>query len=110
VTAEAGFAAVARVGDLAPGQLVAVKAPDGQPVCLMNVGGTICALHDVCTHQQFALSEGEIEPDGTIECAWHGARFDCRTGAVIAPPAYTDVPRYDVRIEGDTILVGARLS
>lgn len=107
---ESDFAPVAQLADLPEGELLAVTAPDGQPVCLMNVGGTICALHDSCTHQQFPLSSGQLDDDGTIECTWHGARFDARTGTVLAPPAFADVPQYAVKLDGETILLGGRLS
>ena len=51
------------------------------------------------------LSAGEVLPDGTIECPWHGARFDCLTGALRRGPAEESVRAYAVRIEGDSVLV-----
>jgi nitrite reductase/ring-hydroxylating ferredoxin subunit len=54
------------------------------------------------------LSAGEVLSDGTIECPWHGARFDCVTGAVRRGPAVDDVKAYAVRVEGDTVLVESR--
>ena len=62
-------------------------------------GGRIGAVTDLCTHQAFPMSEGTLEPDGTIECAWHGARFDC----IIPRAAFTPdrlfmfVQRYEAR-------------
>jgi nitrite reductase/ring-hydroxylating ferredoxin subunit len=84
-------------------------APDGARICLANVGGEIVALRDACTHQEFPMSQGTLLPDGTIECAWHGARFDCRTGAVVREPAVEPIPRHAVRVEDGMILVGERL-
>jgi hypothetical protein len=49
-----------------------------------------------------------VLPDGTIQCAWHGARFDCMTGAVRQGPALTPLPTYEVRVDGDRVLVGTR--
>jgi len=43
------------------------------------------------------MSEGTLETDGTIECAWHGARFDCTNGEVKQGPADEPLPVYDVR-------------
>jgi 3-phenylpropionate/trans-cinnamate dioxygenase ferredoxin subunit len=40
-----------------------------------------------------------------IVCPRHGARFDVKTGAVRTLPAYAPVPAYQVKIEGDDILV-----
>jgi 3-phenylpropionate/trans-cinnamate dioxygenase ferredoxin subunit len=103
-----GFAAVAKVGDVPNGDLIAVDAPDGEPVCLVNLGGVIYALHDCCSHQEFPISSGSLMHDGTIECPLHGARFDARTGRVCEGPAVDDIARYAVRIELDTILVGPK--
>ena len=63
------------------------------------------ALRDECTHQGMPLSAGEVLPDGTIEWPWHGARFDCVTGALRRGPAEEDVRAYVVRLDGDDLLV-----
>lgn len=80
----------------------------GERVCLIRRGTEVSALRDECTHQGMPLSAGEVLPDGTIECAWHGARFDCATGALRQGPAEADVQAYDVRVEGDRVLVSER--
>ena len=41
-----------------------------------------------------------------IECPRHGAKFNVRTGAVLAFPATAPVPTYAVRVDGDEIQVG----
>ena len=63
------------------------------------------ALHDRCTHAEYSLSAGELNADGTVQCLWHGARFDCRTGAVRQGPATDDVPTFAVRVEGEAVYV-----
>jgi 3-phenylpropionate/trans-cinnamate dioxygenase ferredoxin subunit len=103
-----GFVAVATMADIPAGEIFAVDAPDGEPVCLVNLDGMIYALHDRCSHQEFPLSAGEVMSDGTIECPLHGARFDARTGRVCLGPAFDDIARYTVRVERDTILVGPK--
>jgi 3-phenylpropionate/trans-cinnamate dioxygenase ferredoxin subunit len=103
-----GFVAVARTDEIPEGELIAVDAPDGKPVCLVNLGGEIYALHDRCPHQEFPISAGAVMDDGTIECPLHGARFDVRTGRVCLGPAVDDIERYAVRVEQDTILVGSK--
>lgn len=102
------FVPVARMTEIPDGELIAVDAPDGEPVCLVNLGGVIYALHDCCPHQEFPISAGAIMKDGTIECPLHGARFDPRTGRVCLGPAVDDIARYVVRVERDTILVGPK--
>jgi 3-phenylpropionate/trans-cinnamate dioxygenase ferredoxin subunit len=40
-----------------------------------------------------------------IECVRHGARFNIRTGAVTAPPAYEPVATFPVRVQDGVIQV-----
>jgi 3-phenylpropionate/trans-cinnamate dioxygenase ferredoxin component len=100
------FEHLADVAELPDGALKGVKRSDGAEVCLFNYRGTIGAVGDVCTHAEFLLSDGTLRNDGTLECAWHGARFDCRSGAVCRGPAEDPVAVYAVRVEGDRVLVG----
>lgn len=100
------FIDVAGVSDVAEGQLLGVKLPDGTRVCLYKQRGSIGAVSDTCTHAEYPISEGSLRPDGTIVCGWHGARFDCHTGAVCRPPATDPLPVHEVRIENDRVLVG----
>jgi 3-phenylpropionate/trans-cinnamate dioxygenase ferredoxin subunit len=75
-------------------------------VCLVRFGDRVTAFADECTHQAFPLSAGEVHSDGTLECVWHGARFDCLTGSVVREPATDALTAYPVRIESGRILVG----
>ena len=103
-----GFARVASLRDLPHGALLAIVTPGGERVCLINDGGAVRAVGDECPHQGFALSSGELIGDGTIECVWHGARFDCRSGAVLRGPAEEMLPVYESRVVGDDVFVGPR--
>lgn len=103
------FEDVGAVADLPEGEMLGVELRTRQPVCVYNVGGTIGAVGDLCTHALFHLSQGVLHSDGTIECIWHGARFDCRTGAATRHPAEWPVPVYDVRVENGRILVGPEI-
>jgi nitrite reductase/ring-hydroxylating ferredoxin subunit len=96
---------VASVSDLAEDGVLGVGLPTGERICLVRSRGVISALRDECTHQAMPLSAGEVMPDGTLECAWHGARFDCCTGAVRRGPAEDDVATFAVRVDGGRILV-----
>ena len=74
------------------------------PVAVVRSGAEFYAIHDVCSHANVALSEGEIE-DQTIECWLHGSRFDLVTGRPTGLPATQPVPVYPVKIDGDDVLV-----
>ena len=82
-----------------------LELPTGERICLIRWRGVVYGLRDECTHQAMPLSAGELLLDGTIECAWHGARFDCRTGAVRQGPAEDDVACYEVQVVDGRILV-----
>ena len=97
----------AAVGDCPRASCSASTLADGTPVCLYNDRGTIGAVGDVCTHAEFPMSDGMLHADGTLECAWHGARFDCRTGAVRRGPAMSRCRVRDAR-RGGRVLVGPR--
>jgi 3-phenylpropionate/trans-cinnamate dioxygenase ferredoxin subunit len=102
------FEPVALVSELVEGRLAQRILATGEAVCLVRHEGQISALSDICTHQHFSMSQGDLLHDGTIQCAWHGARYDCRTGEVKQIPATSPLPVYEVRIEGDQVFVGAR--
>ena len=100
------FEDVAAVADLPEGEMLGVTLANGQPVCVLNHKGEISAVGNLCTHAMFHMSDGVLHPDGSLECIWHGARYDCRTGAVRRHPAEWPLPVYDVRIEEGRVLVG----
>jgi 3-phenylpropionate/trans-cinnamate dioxygenase ferredoxin subunit len=102
------FEPVASVADLTEGTILQRVRPSGDAVCLVRYKGEISALSDICTHQHFSMSLGDLLEDGTLQCAWHGARYDCRSGKVKQVPAAAPLPVFQVRLEGDTILVGPR--
>jgi len=95
------FVAVAKVSDLSPGEIKWV-AVDRERVVLANVGGTFCALRDVCGHKNAPLSRGKLVGH-LIECPLHFAQFDMRTGKLVTGPISADVPVYEVQVEGDTV-------
>jgi len=102
------FEAIASVAELAEGVVIQRVRAKGDAICLVRHKGEISALSDICTHQHFSMSLGDLLPDGTIQCAWHGARYDCQTGEVKQVPATSPLPVFQVRLEGDKVMVGPR--
>ena len=102
--AESGFMKVADLGELSPGEMKYVEVGDDQ-VLLANVEGTIYACDNRCTHAFATLAEGALDGD-QIECPLHGSVFKVATGEVIGPPAVENLRVFQVRIEGQDILVG----
>ncbi len=85
--------------------MLGVTLSDGAPVCVFNHRGVIGAVGNLCTHAEFLISDGVLHGDGTLECVWHGARFDCRTGAVKRHPAELPLPVYETHEENGRVLV-----
>jgi 3-phenylpropionate/trans-cinnamate dioxygenase ferredoxin subunit len=101
-----GFEHLADLADLPDGAMLGVERSDGAEICIYNFRGSIGAIGNICTHAEFLMSDGTLRNDGTVECAWHGARFDCRTGRVCRGPAEDPLPVYSVRVEGGRVMVG----
>lgn len=97
------FVKVARVDEILPGEKKIVEV-DGILVVVINLDGEFYAIEDVCTHDGGPLGEGDMDGPEII-CPRHGARFDVRTGAVTRMPAFEPVPTYEVRVEGNDVLV-----
>ena len=95
------------VADVADGTAKRVML-DGVPVAIVRSDGEVYAIHDVCSHANVALSEGEVEGQ-TIECWLHGSRFDLVTGRPTGLPATQPVAVYPVKIDGDSVLVAVRV-
>lgn len=85
-----------------------VALDDGRRVCLVREGDVVHAVEDRCSHRDFALSGGDVVAPCVLECPWHGARFDLRTGAVLQGPATDPVPVYAVQVTDDIVYVGPR--
>ncbi len=100
------FQRVARLSEIPdPGRLVVEV--DDQLVVLLHVSGEVFAIDDVCTHDGGPLGEGELD-DHTIACPRHGAKFDIRSGDALTMPATRPTKAYDVKLQGDDILVRPR--
>jgi 3-phenylpropionate/trans-cinnamate dioxygenase ferredoxin component len=74
-------------------------------VCLAHAeDGHFYALNDVCTHEEFSLSDGELW-GMDVECPQHGSRFNLQTGKVTGLPAVIPAQTYPVTVEGGDVYV-----
>lgn len=97
------YVTVAAVGDIEPGNGRVVEAGD-ERIALFNADGEFYAIGNACTHVGGSLGEGPL--DGTtVTCPLHGSDFDVTTGEHLRRPADSDVPSYEVRVEGDEVQV-----
>jgi len=94
---------VCATGELLPGE--SAVAWDGDtPILVVNLDGELYAIEDQCTHEDYELSAGAIDPEaGTIECVLHGAKFDLRDGRALCAPAYEPVAKCPVKVEDGAV-------
>jgi chlorite dismutase len=105
-----GFTPVATLSELPPGSAKRVYAAS-DAVALFNVGGTVYAITNRCTHARASLSEGTVDPARcTVTCPWHEGVFSLETGRVLGGPPVHPVSTYQVKLEGDTILIAPEVS
>jgi 3-phenylpropionate/trans-cinnamate dioxygenase ferredoxin subunit len=70
----------------------------GLTLVAVRIDETVYVLDDRCSHEEFSLSEGEVDMEtAEIECARHGAMFRLRDGAAVTLPATRPVAHYDVQ-------------
>jgi len=76
----------------------------GAPVLLIRMGERVYAIGSTCSHEGGPLHEGELQKNA-VQCPWHGARFNIKTGRVLTGPATSPIPRYDVRLRDGRVEV-----
>ena len=78
---------------------------DGEEICLAHAeDGRYYAIGDICTHEEYSLSEGELW-GMDVECPQHGSRFNLQTGKVTGLPAVIPAKTYPVSVEGGDVYV-----
>jgi ferredoxin-NADP reductase/nitrite reductase/ring-hydroxylating ferredoxin subunit len=97
------FVKVAEKRDIPRSQMKEVEV-NSQNICVVNVEGKYYAIGSICTHEGGPLADGTLE-GYEVECPWHNSKFDVRTGEVTSPPASEPEPAYEVKVEGNNILI-----
>ncbi|OEC86386.1 MULTISPECIES: Rieske (2Fe-2S) protein [Methanobacterium] len=125
------FVEVAKMDEVPEGSMKHVEEGDTE-ILLVNVEGKIYAVSDRCGHMNARLSMGRLQGT-TVICPLHASQFDVTTGKnikepvltsipgeekvpalkkyserlekIIAPVKTYDLPTFQVKIEGENILV-----
>lgn len=97
------FVKVADTNDIQPSHMKEVQI-DGESICIVNIKGKYYAIGNICTHEGGPLADGTLE-GYEVECPWHASKFDVRTGEVTAPPASEPERVYQIKVDGNNILI-----
>ncbi len=81
---------VAKVNEISEGGMKRLVIND-TAILFSKIGGEIYATSDRCGHENASLSRGILEGH-EVKCALHGAKFDVRTGNVLAGPEQRSLP------------------
>ena len=96
---------IAGLEEIPDGEMLRVDIDDRR-LCLINIEDTIYVLDDRCSHADFSLAEGTLDPQAKeVECPKHGALFDVTNGQARCLPATHGVKSYKVSIEGGRVLI-----
>lgn len=98
------FHEAAKTSDVAVGSMKHLAVADRE-IALINLDGAFYAIGGICTHGAARLAGGYIEGE-LVECPQHAGTFEIKTGHAVDYPCTVNVKSYDVRIEGDAILIG----
>jgi ferredoxin-NADP reductase/nitrite reductase/ring-hydroxylating ferredoxin subunit len=100
---EEDFVKAAEIKDIPASKMKEVQV-DGENICVANVEGKYYAIGSICTHEGGPLADGTLE-GYEVECPWHQSKFDVTTGEVTSPPASEPEPAYEVKVDGNNILI-----
>lgn len=110
---------ISPVGELPSGS-TRVVVLGGRSVGVINAGGHLYALRNVCPHHGAPLCAGAVagtmlpsEPheyrygrqDTVIRCPWHGYEFSLDDGRSLARPQQLRVKTYRVEVEDGEVVV-----
>jgi 3-phenylpropionate/trans-cinnamate dioxygenase ferredoxin subunit len=91
--------------ELEPGTPVRIKVGK-TPVVVVRIGDAVHAIGDICSHDDYSLSGGDVDADDcTIECPKHGALFDLCTGEALTLPATRPVPCFQVDVSNGKVRI-----
>jgi sulfoxide reductase heme-binding subunit YedZ len=100
-----GFVDVCAIAEI-PEDRARIVTLSGERVAVFRYAGKISAISNLCRHQNGPLGEGKVI-DGCVTCPWHGYQYDPANGR--APKPFTEkVPTFDVKLDGDRVLVHPR--
>lgn len=74
-----------RTGDLGPDGVVEVQTDAHGTIAVGIADGIPFAMSNICRHQGAKLGRGQVR-EGCLECPWHRARYDVRTGEMVQGP------------------------
>lgn len=77
---------------------------NGNKILIANSGGHYYAIGAICKHEEWDLSEGELQGK-KVTCAGHGAIWDLENGSAEFDEPLDKEPVFEVEVRGNEIFV-----
>jgi len=74
------FQEVAKLADLAPGEITAVEVDDGKSILIVNIQNEVYAFWNVCPVDGRSPLDGGRLAGTALVCPWHNCAYDARSG------------------------------
>ncbi len=91
---------VGNMSDLAQGDLKMIKV-DGRRICMVRTREGVFAIDNACPHEGYGLTQGELDDDGLLTCAWHNWKFRVSDGECVLGEEAVRTHRVDVSADGE---------
>ena len=85
-TSEQSAVRLVAVDDLGDSQVTVVEDTPHGTVAVGISEGKPFAVSNRCRHLFASLGEGRVTTEGCLECPWHAARYDVKTGKMVRGP------------------------
>ncbi|WP_458413481.1 Rieske (2Fe-2S) protein [Schinkia sp. CFF1] len=107
-------------GDILPGETKIFHVRRTSIALVRKQNDELYAVRNSCPHQGAELAKGVLrgapraeeigdicyeKPGGFLYCPWHHWAFDVETGCSMHDPSSTKIKTYDVKIEGEDIVI-----
>lgn len=98
------FVPVAALADIPVGWVLKTRI-GSKDVALANCEGTIEAMDNSCSHAGGPLGDNRLKDSCFLECPWHNAVFDVRSGEAVSGVARKPVRKYTAKVDGGIVYV-----
>ncbi|MBI4965952.1 MAG: FAD-dependent oxidoreductase [Desulfomonile tiedjei] len=95
--------AIAKTNDVREGEMKSFDVGEDK-ILISKIDGEFYAIGAVCPHYGADLADGVLSGERVV-CPWHHAAYNAKTGDLEEPPSLDAVPRYDLEIEGDDLVL-----
>ncbi len=85
-TSEQSGVRLVAVDDLGDSHVTVVETTPHGTIAVGMSAGKPFAVSNRCRHLFASLGDGQVTTEGCLQCPWHAARYDVKTGKMVRGP------------------------